>query len=174
MPSSEEQFKQLACILGGGALGAFLLKNHYDEARKSQVEKDDPAGVRWLCDLIGGVLEDWQPRGYDTEDQYAKALYRYLNRELDEIDLEDPVDVELCPDTERGIPDILINDQLVLELKVNPNKAERDRLVGQCAGYSREWVTWAIVIDLPLHEVGELERLLAAKGLHYIEVISFS
>jgi hypothetical protein len=90
------------------------------------------------------------------------------------MDLEVDIDVEMQPDTERGCPDILINDMLALELKVNPNKAERDRLIGQCSGYSREWVTWAIVIDLPLHEVGELERLLAAKDLHYIEVISFS
>lgn len=174
MPSSNEQFKQLACVLGGGALGALLLKSHYEEGRKSQAEKDDPEAVRWLCNLIGEILKEWEPYGYDTEDEYTQALYRHLNRELDEIELDDDVDVELWPSTERGTPDILINDQLVLELKLNPNKAERDRLIGQCAGYSREWVTWTIVIDLPPHEVGELERLLAAKGLHYIEIIPFS
>jgi hypothetical protein len=71
------------------------------------------------------------------------------------------------------VPDILIDDRLVLELKVDPNKSERDRLIGQCCDYSREWVTWAIVIDMAKHRVRELEELLAAKSLHYIEVIPF-
>jgi hypothetical protein len=171
--SNQEGLKQLACVLGGGALGALLLQNHYDEARKSRAEKDDPDSVAWLCELIGEILEDWEPRAYATEDEYTESLYRYLNRSLDKIELEEDVDAELRPDTEHGVPDILINDQLVLELKVNPNKAERDRLIGQCSGYSREWVTWVVVIDLPNHEVGELERLLAAKNLHYIEIIPF-
>jgi len=174
MPLSREQFKQLACFLGGGALGALLLQDHHDEARRSRAEKEDAAGVRWLCDQIGDILVDWQPCGYDSEDGYTKALYRYLNLRLDDIELEEDVDVELWPCTELGTPDILVNDQLVLELKVNPNKAERDRLMGQCSGYSREWVTWVVIIDLPRHEVGELERLLAAKSLHYIEIIPFS
>ena len=81
--------------------------------------------------------------------------------------------VEMRTSTLYGIPDILINDRLVLELKVKPEKGERDRLIGQCCGYSREWVTWAIIIDLPQHRVRELEELLEAKSLHYIEVIPF-
>jgi len=174
VPSSPEQFKQLVCLLGAGGLGALLLKSHYDDARKSQAEKDDPASVGWLCDLIGEILEEWEPCGYEDEDQYTEALYNYLNFELDKIELEHDVSIQLWPDTEHGRPDILINDQLVLELKVNPNKAERDRLIGQCGGYSREWVTWAIIIDLPAHESKELERLLAATGLNYIEVITFA
>ncbi len=89
------------------------------------------------------------------------------------MNLEMDVDVEMQPDTEHGRPDILIDDMLALELKVDPNKAERDRLVGQCSGYSREWVTWAILIDSALHEIGELGSLLEAKNLHYIEVISY-
>lgn len=37
-----------------------------------------------------------------------------------------------------GIPDVLVDDRLVLELKVNPSETEKDRLVGQCCKYSRE------------------------------------
>jgi hypothetical protein len=93
-------------------------------------------------------------------------------------DSEDGVDegdgLVVCrPSTRYGTPDILINDRLVLELKINPNKSERDRLVGQCCGYSREWVTWAIVIDMPPDKVRELQELLDAKSLHYIEVMPF-
>jgi hypothetical protein len=152
-----------------------LLQHHHDEAKRSQAEKDDPEGVEWLCNLIGDLLDDWEPRHYDREDKYTEALYRYLNRELpNALEEDDPdVTVEMRTSTLYGIPDILINDCLVLELKVNREKGERDRLIGQCCGYSREWVTWAIVIDMPQHRVRELEELLEAKSLHYIEVIPF-
>jgi hypothetical protein len=69
---------------------------------------------------------------------------------------------------------LLIDDCLALELKVNPDKAEGDRCVGQCGACSREWATWIILIDAPSHVVRDLEELLAAKGLDYIDVISFS
>jgi len=175
MPLDQEDLKRLGCALAGGLVGAALLEHHHDEGKKSQAEKSDPEGVEWLCDLTGNLLDDWEPRYYSTEDEYTEALYRYLNRELpDALDEDDPdVTVEMRTSTLYGIPDILFNDSLVLELKVNPEKGERDRLIGQCCGYSRQWVTWAIVIGMPQHRVRELEDLLAAKSLHYIEVIPF-
>jgi len=72
-----------------------------------------------------------------------------------------------------GIPDILIDDRLVLEL-VDPAETKKDRLVGQCCKYSQEWVTWAIVIDMPDERVDKLVALLDAKSLNYIEVIPFN
>jgi len=176
MPTDDENLKRLVCVLGGGALGALLLKNHYDEAKKSRAEKDDPEGVARICDLIGDLLEDWTPRGYDTEDEYTKALFRYLRRTVpEELDDGEPdVEIELWPDTSEGKPDLLIDDRLALELKVNPDKGERDRCIGQCGAYSREWLTWIILIDTPRHLVRDLEELLVAKSLNYIEVIPFS
>ena len=56
-------------------------------------------------------------------------------------------EIEVRPDTPEGQPDILVGDLLAIELKVNPSKTERDRCVGQSAGYSREWVTWIVLID---------------------------
>jgi hypothetical protein len=175
MPLDQEDLKKLGCALAGGLVGAALLERHHDEKRKSQSEKDDPEGVEWLCNLIGDLLEDWEPHHYSTEEKYTEALCRYLDREIpDALEENDPdVTVEMRTSTLYGIPDILINDSLVLELKVNPEKVERDRLIGQCCGYSREWVTWAIVIGMPQHRVRELEELLEAKSLHYIEVIPF-
>jgi hypothetical protein len=91
MPVDDEHFKRSACVVGGGALGALLLKTHYDEAKKSRAEKDDPEGVEWICDLIGELLEDWAPRGYDTEDEYTRDLCRYLKRTVpDELEEDDP------------------------------------------------------------------------------------
>lgn len=175
MATNDENLKRLAFALGGGALGALLLKNHYDEARRSRAEKDDPEGVEWMCAFVGDLLQDWAPRGYDTEDEYAEALFRYLKRavkrEFD--DDEANVEIELWPDTDAGKPDLLIDDLLALELKVNPTGSECDRCIGQCARYSREWVTWIILIDTPSHVVRRLEELLTAKGLNYIDVIPF-
>src|SRR5580704_15518885 len=124
MPLDQEDLKRLGCALAGGLVGAALLEHHHDEGKRSHAEKSDPEGVEWLCDLIGDLLDDWVPRYYSTEDEYTEALYRYLNRELpDALDEDDPdVTVEMRASTLYGIPDILINDSLVLELKVNPEK----------------------------------------------------
>jgi hypothetical protein len=168
MPIDESDLKTIGCVLLGGIAGAALIQNHHDEAKKSQAEKDDPDGVKELCEIVGDLLQDWCPRWYEREDDYTEDLVEYLDANLD-----DEIEVELRTSTSRGIPDILIDDRLVLELKVAPSKGERDRLVGQCCDYSREWVTWAIVIDMPKHKVRELEELLKSKSLHYIEVIPF-
>ena len=156
-------------------MGALLLKNHYDKAKRSRAEKEDPEGAEWICDLIGELLKDWTPRSYDTEDEYAEALFRYLKRavelELDEDERE--VEIELRPDTDEGRPDLLIDDLLALELKINPNGSERDRCIGQCSRYSREWVTWIILIGTPSHVVRKMEEVLASKELHYIDIVQF-
>lgn len=145
-----------------------------NEARKSQAEKDDPDGVATVCEEVAPILDDWEPEHYDCEDEYADDLYQYLCDEyLDDAD-SFADDIELRPGTDVGVPDILIDDRLVLEVKRQLNKAERDRLVGQCAGYSREWVTWIVLIDTPAHRVRELDELLAAKGLEHILVFAFS
>lgn len=70
-------------------------------------------------------------------------------------------------------PDILIGDLLALELKLNPSKAEIDRCIGQCVGYSREWVMWIILVDTSASKVGWIEKLLFDKGLERILVWGF-
>src|SRR5579862_4855094 len=85
MPLDQEDVKKLGCALLGGIVGAAMIQNHHDEAKKSQAEKDDPEGVEWLCDVIGDLLEDWEPRFYDREDRYTEALFRYLKLELPEV-----------------------------------------------------------------------------------------
>jgi hypothetical protein len=74
MSASVDHLKQLAIALGGGALGVLLLKNHYDESRKSQAEKDDAAGVKYVCEVIGELLEEWAPT--DRESLELSALIR--------------------------------------------------------------------------------------------------
>jgi hypothetical protein len=159
----------------GGLAGAAVIQSHHDEQRRSQAERDDPHGVEWICDLVWELLDDWEPPDYRREDEYTDDLARFLREELRRERGDDGRRIRVIKRTQTlyGIPDILIDDRLVLELKVDPRETEKDRLVGQCCKYSQEWVTWAIVIDMPEEKVEKLVALLEAKSLNYIEVIPF-
>jgi hypothetical protein len=160
----------------GGLAGAAIVQSHQEEERKSEAEKDDPAGCEWLCDLIWDLLDAWEPEGCEREDEYTDDLVAFLRDGLKHIRAEDDdrrIKVDKRRRTNLGVPDVLIDERLVLELKVGPHEGEKDRLIGQCCKYSVEWVTWAIVIDMDEEKCGELVELLAKKSLHYIEVIPF-
>jgi hypothetical protein len=176
MHSDSKDVRNIAVALAlGGIAGAAIIQGHHDEKRKSQAEKDDPDGVEWICDLVWELLDDWEPPDYEREDEYTDDLVRYLRHELRGERRDDGRQISLVKRTKTfsGIPDILVDDRLVLELKVDPKETEKDRLVGQCCKYSQEWVTWAIVIDMPDERVDKLVALLEAKSLNYIEVIPF-
>ena len=137
------------------------------DAKKSRAEKDDPEAVKEVCDEISALLEKWEPdEECETEDDFTQDLATYLNEHSD-------WEVEVYEDTPEGIPDILIGDLLALELKLGLRKGERDRLVGQCAGYSRLWVTWAVIIGASENKIGRLVDLLEDKGLENIAVWKF-
>jgi hypothetical protein len=159
----------------GGLAGAAVIQSHHDEQRRCQAERDDPHGVEWICDLVWELLDDWGPPAYGREDEYTDDLAQFLREELRRERGDDGRRIPVIKRTQTlyGIPDILIDDRLVLELKVDPRETEKDRLVGQCCKYSQEWVTWAIVIDMPEEKVEKLVALLEAKSLNYIEVIPF-
>jgi hypothetical protein len=168
MPVDDDWLKKLGLLVGGGLFGAMLLESHYDEKRKSRAEKEDPDGCKELCTTVSEILDRWEPEDFDYEDDYTEDLYLFLDGELDE-----DIPIKMRKKTSRGLPDILIDDRLVLELKVEPKKTERDRLIGQCCDYSVEWVTWAIVIDMPEDKVAQLRELLNQKSLNYIDIVEF-
>lgn len=176
MPFDPKDLRSVAVALTlGGLAGAAIIESHHDEKRKSNAEKDDPDGVEWICDLVWDLLDAWEPIDYEREDEYTEDLTQFLRRELSSERGDDGRRISVIKRTKTvcGIPDILIDDRLVLELKVDPRETEKDRLVGQCCKYSQEWVTWAIVIDMPDDKVEKLVALLEAKSLNYIEVIPF-
>lgn len=177
------KLEHLLCVAGGLLVGAWWVKDQHDEAKKSRAERDDPDGVEEVCSFFGPLLDEWEPDQLDTEDDYVEDLFNHLTDDDEEEDGENEADdetdgtdfdVEMRPSTREGVPDILIDDRLAIEVKVNLSKAERDRLIGQTAAYSREWVTWIVLVDTPESRVGALERLLAAKGLEHILVWGFS
>jgi hypothetical protein len=153
--------------VAGAAIGASVVNNQVQEAKKSRAERDNPEEVSEVCRAVWDALDDCELDDRNlTEDDYVRDLAGYLS---DETGFE----VEIRPDTREGQPDILVEDCLAIEVKINPRKSERDRCVGQCAAYSREWVTWIVVVDAGASVVGDLENLLADKGLEKIEVWPF-
>ena len=176
MPFDPKDMRNVVVGLAlGGIAGAAIIQSHHDEKRKSQAEKDDPVGVEWICDLVWNLLDDWNPSDFEYEDEYTDDLAQFLRGKLRSEKGDDGRRISVIKRTRTafGIPDVLVDDRLVLELKVNPSETEKDRLVGQCCKYSQEWVTWAIVIDMPEKKVERLLAVLDAKSLNYIEVIQF-
>jgi len=169
MQNNPTQIKpeHLFCAAGGLLVGAWWVKNRIDDSRKSRAEHDDPEAVTKVCEEIGEILDRWEPEDYESEDDFVFDLGEYL-------DNESSCEIEVMPGIAGTRPDVLVDDVLALEVKVNPNKAELDRCVGQCAGYSRRWVTWIVLIDTPPSKIGWLENLLADKNLDHILVWSFS
>lgn len=154
--------------LVGGLLGAWWVKNQVEEAKRSRAEREDPEGVEEVCEEIGEVLDAWEPsEDCEDEDDFREDLADYLEANTE-------CEIEVAPGTMEGKPDVLVDDLLALELKVDPSKAERDRCIGQCMSYSREWVTWIILIDTPLSKTRLLEDLLRDKGLDRILVWRFA
>ena len=112
----------------------------------------------------------------ETEKDYNDDLVEYLRDELADVEAPDDgrrIRVARRVRTGLGVPDVLIDDRLVLELKLGNHEGEKDRLIGQCCKYSVGWVTWAVVIGMSKRKRKELVELLAKKSLHYIEVIDF-
>jgi hypothetical protein len=177
VPFDPKNPRHLAIALALSALsGAAIVQSHHDEAKKSNAEMEDPDGCEWLCETIGDLLDDWEPENCDFEDDYPDDLVEYLRANLHGV--EGPGDgrrikVAKRTKTPFGIPDVCIDDRLVVELKVGPHEGEKDRLIGQCCKYSVEWVTWAIVIDMDEDKQEQLVELLEKKSLNYIEVIPF-
>lgn len=161
--SNESDFKHLLWATGGALAGAWWVKNQNDDAKKSRSERDAPDLVEEVCEEVAAALDAWEPDDYDTEEDFASDLAKYLNHETG-------FEVEEYPPTREGRPDILVEGVLALELKLRPPKGERDRCVGQCAGYSRSWVTWIVLIDSPSSACKDLQRLLDDKGLERIQV----
>lgn len=154
--------------LAGALIGAWWVNSRTEEAKRSRAEREDPEEVEEVCEEIGAVLDRWEPSDdCEDEDDFRDDLADYLEANTE-------CEIEVTPGTSEGKPDILIDDLLALELKYDPSKAELDRCVGQCMSYSREWVTWIVLIDSPASKVGRLKRLLADKGLERILVWRFA
>lgn len=161
-------WSHLAWAIGGAVVGSWLARSQADDAKKSRAELDDPDGAEDVYNDVRELLNAWEPNPEcDTEDDFTHDLAEYLNENSD-------WEIEVYPSTREGKPDILIGDLLALELKCAPSKGEFDRAIGQCAAYSRQWITWLVIIDASASEIGRVRDLLLDKGLDQIEIWHFS
>ena len=161
-------WSHLLCIAGGVAVGSWAIRSQIEEAKKSRAELDDPDGAEEVLSDIGGLLDRWEPgTDCETEDDFTRDLAEWL---VENSEWE----VEVYPSTREGKPDIVVGDLLALELKRSPSKGEMDRCIGQCAGYSRQWITLMVIVDATATQIGRLADLLADKDLDQIGVWHFS
>ncbi len=166
--SNEPNLTPLLCLVGGGLLGAAWQRNQTEEAKKSRAEREYPDRVQEVRDEIEHALDSWEPdEASSTEDDFVGDLAEHVHAETGYM-------VELNPSTREWRPDILVEGVLALEIKVNPSKSERDRCIGQCAGYSRLWATWIVLIDASLSAEEDLYKLLVDKGLEHIDLTNIS
>lgn len=165
--TSEPSSNHLLWGIAGLALGAIWTRSELEASKKSRAEIDAPEEAEEVSEEIAELLEAWEPSDdCETEDDFTQDLANFLEQHSE-------WEIEVYADSPEGKPDILIGDLLALELKINPGKSERDRLIGQCAGYSRLWITWAVVIGSSESRIGRLVDLLEDKGLNQIAVWGF-
>lgn len=167
MSAKKDDYPHFFAMAGAALVGSWISKSLAESARRSRAEIDDPELAEEACEEIADLLDGWSPReSCETEAQFTEDLAEFLEEKSD-------WEIEVYPSSPEGRPDILIGDLLALEIKVGLGKAQRDRLIGQCAGYSRLWVTWAVIIDATESELGRLVDLLEDKGLDHIAVWGF-
>jgi 16S rRNA C967 or C1407 C5-methylase (RsmB/RsmF family) len=124
--------------------------------------------VAAIAAKVRKVLEAWEADGSNVnESDFVRDLTKYLRKETG-------FEIEEHPNTREGQPDVLVEGCLAIEVKLNPRKSERDRCVGQCAAYSRAWMTWIVLIRAGVSVTDDLKKLLADHGLDHIEVWRFT
>jgi hypothetical protein len=166
--AKSHNWSHLVWAIGGLMAGSWWARNQIEESKKSRAELESPVEAEEAYSEIRDLLDEWESNpDCETEYDFTQDLADYLEANTE-------WEVEVCPDTPEGQPDILVGDIIALELKVNLSKSERDRCIGQCAGYSRLWITWMVIIDASANRVGRLRELLKDKGLEHIEVWDFS
>jgi len=120
-----------------------------------------------VIDEVWRLLETLEITGeIDSEREFHEILLEYF-------DTHSEYEVESEPNTGFGRPDILIGGVVALELKVKPNRNERNRLVGQVLDYSRQWFTIIVLWDTPQSKQQELQNLLADKGFGDLPIFAF-
>ena len=156
----------LLAIVGGYAIGSSAERARSETERKSRAELEDPELVAAVIETVSIALEDVTYEARDCEDEYRDEM-------ADDLAHITGLEVEIAPATGFGLPDILVEGVLAIEVKRGLDKASRDRTIGQCADYSRRWVTWIVVFESTPSQVQRLQDVLCDKGLDHIEVIPF-
>jgi len=156
----------LVAFISGAAVGATVSHFLQSDRPTQQTSFDWP---QLSCDVIEQVtqiLNQCEPdRTFSNENDFGNWLSDHLRERSD-------YRIETRPST--PIPDILIENALAIELKVNPDKSERDRCVGQCVEYAQRWKTMVVLLDTPPSSANHLDTLLDLAGLEEVPVFELS
>jgi len=117
-----------------------------------------------VVNQIAQIVDQCEPnRTFSSENDFGDWLSDYLRQHSD-------YEIETRPSS--PVPDILVENTLAIELKINPNKSERDRCVSQCVRYvyQQQWDTIVVLLDTPPSEVRDLDTLLDLVGLEEVPV----
>jgi hypothetical protein len=94
----------------------------------------DPAG------MVVSLIQKWKPTKCGTEKAYETALYSFLHRKLE--------DIQITRQYARGRirADLVVGDKVIIELKNDLNStAKYQRLIGQLSEY-KEWEGHIIIL----------------------------
>lgn len=168
MTRRQFQLNNLLWETRGLLKGAWWVKNQPDEVRKSRAEVDEPEIVQNVCEMIGPVLDKWNPDVSDSERVYVERLFDYLCEETENCG------IEIFRERQEETPNILIDNALAINLRYALSTKACARLVKLASTHSREWVTWIVLLDTPDDCATALERMLANTNLDHILIFSFS
>ncbi len=164
---SNSGWSHLVALFSGLVFATWAARKELEDAKKSRAELDNPDESEEAFTEISRLLDDWYP-GHECENEID-----YTHDLADYLDQNSEWEIEVFPNTPEGNPDILIGDLIALELKIRPNKNERNRCIGQCVHYSRAWITWMVIVGSPPSKIGRLREVLEDKGLEHILVFDF-
>lgn len=103
---------------------------------------------------IAGLIEKWTPPEYESEGEYEKDLYGYLNENLKGIEVTRQFG------SSRSRVDICVGRKVYVELKKDlDSTAKLQRLLGQLHLYAKE--KWGVVL---LVVVGKTDPNLLAQA----------
>jgi hypothetical protein len=162
------QKSNVAVFLGGTLAGLSLAAWLRAERRRSRAEREDPEGTRRVFQELARLLDNLELDGdFEREQDFHDEVVEYLEE-------ESSLEIEVCPRTPHGHPDVLVEDLVAIELKATlTNKVERDRCVGQVSALAKEWLTAVVNFDTPLSHVRALRDALDGAGLEGVPIIDF-
>jgi hypothetical protein len=153
--------KVAVAVALGGIAGAAVIQSHHDQKRKSKPRRITPKALKGSVNWCGVFLTIGSPQ--TTSERTITPMTWSNSFAMNWVASEAMmVDELVWPNVRKPFVGSRIFSSTTawfLELKVDPAETEKDRLVGQCCKYSQEWVTWAIVIDMPDERVEKLVAL---------------
>ncbi len=113
-------------------------------------------------EMIGSLINKWDPVDCKTEKAYEKSLYNFLHEELEDIQ------VTRQYVTGRIRADLVVGDKVIIELKNNLDTTSKyQRLIGQLTNY-RDWDGSVLLVLMGTTESNlrkQLDQYLDNEGL---------